>query len=308
LCKCSDDVILALLAANNGAAMISDRDGDLPLHQAIKSKCSDEVILALLAANNGSTMISDPCGDLPLHLAFKSKCSEQVARSLFVANKEAAVMESSKGEHPLHLALKNKYSDTLILEIFAAYPSAAMIRCKVTGMLPLHLAAASSASPKLVESMIKEYPEALDIVANHATPRDLVTAALPVESMKMICRPNLHWKTLLSTHLLESTKEAAEKAEALRQLSTDVATISQILEGVCKNLVNVSEKVNAVQNRLEATSVKRSIEVDEVKTYQGPSPGKNDMSNIKVEVCTNVRNLDEVDVIQLDIGKFNLIF
>jgi hypothetical protein len=129
-------------------------------------------------------------GNFAFHMAILKKFSEKALISLFAANTEAAMIESASGELPLYMAIKSCTYDAVFMQIFSAHPCAAMIRCKSSGMLPLHPTATTSASPLQIETLIKEYPEALDIVSNNATPRDLVTSALPTESIKMICRPS----------------------------------------------------------------------------------------------------------------------
>ncbi len=70
--KLSDHIILTLLDSNKEATtkMCS---GCLPLHIAIQLKCSDEVILSILATNNQATKLSNGDGNLPLHLAIKKQ-------------------------------------------------------------------------------------------------------------------------------------------------------------------------------------------------------------------------------------------
>ena len=134
-----------------------------------------------------------------------------------------------------------------------------MIRCKQSGMLPLHLAAVSSASPWLVESLILEYPEALQIAVNNMTPRDLVTAALPMESIKLICRPRLHCSTMYPTQLAEKDQAGIKKnAESLQLVPTDAAKMLKMFESFCNNLLELNVKVDAVQKRLQEFSTKLS--------------------------------------------------
>jgi hypothetical protein len=176
------------------------------LHTALRYHASDELILALLANYKDSTREKSLSGGgLPLHKAIESNYSDEVVLALLEANPGAAMVDSDNGELPLHQAIKRGYSDAVVMEIFLSFPSAAMIRCKQTGMLPLHLAASTSASPLLVKALIKEYPEALDIKVRNCTPRDLVTSSLPVESIKIICRPSLYWLNLLSNMASEKS-------------------------------------------------------------------------------------------------------
>jgi len=129
-----------------------------------------------------------------LFQAISTGLSERKVRSIVAAYKDAARQASAGGELALHQVIKRRknYSDILIQEVLSAYPCAAMIRDKETRLLPLHLVAKLTASPELVESLIAEYPEALDIPLTKRTlPRDLVTPALPNDSIKMICQPSM---------------------------------------------------------------------------------------------------------------------
>jgi hypothetical protein len=98
--------------------------------------------------------------------------SDKVILAVLDANKGATKESSTKGELPLHGAIKNKYADEVILNIMSAFPCAAMIRCQMTGMLPLHLAATSTVSSNVIRALIRKYPEALEKLANGATPSD----------------------------------------------------------------------------------------------------------------------------------------
>jgi hypothetical protein len=176
------------------------------LHTALRYHATDDLILAILASYKDSAKEKSPSGGgLPLHKAIESNYSDEVVLALLEANPGAAMVDSDNGELPLHQTIKRGYSDAVVMEIFLSFPSAAMIRCKQTEMLPLHLAASTSASPLLVKALIKEYPEALDIKVRNCTPRDLVTSSLPVESIKMICRPSLYWLNLLSNMASEKS-------------------------------------------------------------------------------------------------------
>jgi hypothetical protein len=187
------------------------------LHAALSYGATDELIICLLSRNKDAAKDDNYNGvGLPLHKALENKYSDMVILALLEANTEAAMVESANGDLPLHQAIKTGYSETVIMEIFWAYPSAAMIRCRQTGMLPLHLAASSSASPLVVKALIKEFPEALDIKIDNCTPRDLVTSSLPVESMKMICRPSLYWLNVLSSVATEKSTYSKELSSSSR--------------------------------------------------------------------------------------------
>jgi len=196
------------------------------LHLAVAYQhVPEELILTLLAGNReaakGRTTSSTGTSggaslkDLPLHMAIECRYSDRIILALLAAYPEAAQVQAvHRGDLPLHRAIQHGYGEMVVMELFLAYPSAAMIRCKQTGMLPLHLAASSNASPNVVKALINEYPEALDMKANNATPRDLVTSLLPVASMRMICRPSMYWLNILSTVAADEAVAREEVVEA----------------------------------------------------------------------------------------------
>jgi hypothetical protein len=275
--KCSDEVILTLLDANKEASRT------INLHRAMELKLSNNVILALLKANEDSdktrhaffhsilvegTASDELCasfaknfpnilkmkysnGNMALHLALSLKKSPQVVLSILQANKEAAFEESAAGDLPLHQAIKNQYSENVIMDIFSAYPCSAMIRCSETGMLPLHLSAASSASPLFVEALIREYPEALDIMVDQSYPRDLITSKLPVGSIKLICKPYLEWKKIISA--VNPNDESSAETPNVAKLMEEVTKLSDALIYIYKNLVPLKEMVEAIKTHLLQT-------------------------------------------------------
>ncbi|MFN9980405.1 MAG: ankyrin repeat domain-containing protein, partial [bacterium] len=84
--KCSDDVILALLAADKEAAKQPCLDGALPLHRAIKYKHSKEVIKAILDANIDAVSTCDNYNVFPLQRAIQYEASEDIVLMLLKEN------------------------------------------------------------------------------------------------------------------------------------------------------------------------------------------------------------------------------
>jgi hypothetical protein len=248
--KYSDEVILAILSEDKQATTKkSTRYRLLSLLLAIKCGCSDEVILSLLAANKDAAKIPDNISYLPLHQAIEYKISDKVILALLNANAEAAKMKDKNKVLPLHKAIASNCSENVILKIFSAYPCAAMIRCKKTELLPLHLAAASSLSPVFIEALIREYPEALDTLANHSYPKDLVTSDLPQESIKMICRPYSEWNKIVSA-VASSNKRSSEKLNDVMKLTEAVTKLSGVLMTFHKTLSTLTEKIHDIQTDL----------------------------------------------------------
>jgi hypothetical protein len=243
-----DSLAISLVSRFPEFLEMTDADGNSALNIALECKCSEEVVLAIFNANSKASQEKSVKGDLPLHQAIRNKYSEELIFAIFSAYNQASQIESAEGELPLRQAIQNDYSDHIILKILSAYPYAAMIRCRKSGMLPQHVAAASSASPRLVEALILEYPEALQIAVNNMTPRDLVTAALPMESIKLICRPRLHCSTMYPTQLAEKDQAGIKKnAESLQLVPTDAAKMSKMFESFCNNLLELNVKDDALQ-------------------------------------------------------------
>lgn len=243
--KCPDAIILTLLQANPNAAMAQKLDDDLPLHQAIKMNFSEEVVLAILCVHPEACKKKDANGSLPLNTAVEMKCSDKVIFTLLEKYSDAATNETQEGELLLHQALRMGYSEPIILKIFHEFPSAAMIRSKQSEMLPLHFAAASSASPLTVKTLITEYPEALEKLSHGKTPSDLVTVSLPVDSIKMICKPVSYWCV--------SNKDPELNFETF---TAPMAELKYSLSEVRDTLCNVNAKVDAVHYLLHQVDSK----------------------------------------------------
>jgi len=254
-----DSLVVSMVSRFPETLEMRCADGNLAFHVALEFKGSEEVVLAIFNANSKASQEKSVKGDHPLHQAIRKKHSEKVVLNIFKSYKKASQKESADGELLLHRAIQNDYSDHIVLKILSAYPCAAMIRCKKSGMLPLHLAAASSASPRLVEALISEYPEALQIAVNNTIPRDLVSAALPMESIKLICRPSLHCNIMPSKQQdkvnIERAKESGN-AESLKQVATEVLDMSKIIEGLSKDILKLNTTVEALQRRLDGLDSK----------------------------------------------------
>lgn len=243
--KCPDKIVLALLKVNPCAA--KKLDDDLPLHQAIKMNYSEEVILAIL--NEYPEACQEKCsnGNLPLNMAIEVNSTDKVVFSLLDAYAGGSWHENNVGELPLHQALRKGFSEEVILRIFHEYPCATMVRCKKSSMLPLHIAASSSSSPCIVETLIREYPYALEKVVNGATPSDLVSSSLPVESVKMICQPVSYWSELNSREVHQS--------DAIK-ISSMLSRMEDTLSDLRDTLGNVNAKIDAVHYRLHQVESK----------------------------------------------------
>jgi hypothetical protein len=250
-----DYLVLLMVSRFPETLKIRSADGNFALHVALEFKRSEEVVFAIFNGYKEASKEKSVSGELPLHQAIRNQYSEEVVLALFDAYNNASQKESVDREFPLHMVIENNFSDQVALKILSAYPCAAMIPCKTSGKLPLHFAAASLASPRLVEALIAEYPEALHIAVNNLTPRNLVTAALPMESIKLICRPSLHNYGMHPPQHAEKDKdEESGNTESLKHVAIEVAKMAKMFEGFCSNLLELNVKVDEVQKRLEEHS------------------------------------------------------
>jgi len=233
--KSSDSVVLEILGASRKDAttfMSRSSRGYLPLHAAMHNVFSDNVLISTLNSFPEAAKVKNPTGDLPLYACMEMKRSDKVILAVLDANMGATKESSTKGELPLHAAIKNKYADEVIINLMSA--------CQMTGMLPLHLAAASTVSSNVIEALIRKYPEALEKLANGATPSDLVTSALPEESIEMICKQVSYWK--------QDPERESRSAEKMEQMCQQLTMMSEILLEVGNKLNFLSAKVDAIQD------------------------------------------------------------
>jgi hypothetical protein len=114
-------------------------------------------------------------------------------------------------------------------------------------MLPLHIAASSASSPCIVETLIREYPYALEKVVNGATPSDLVTSSLPIDSVRMICRPVSYWS--------EQSSREVHKTDSIK-ISSMLSRMEDALSDLRDTLGNVNAKIDAVHYRLHQVESK----------------------------------------------------
>lgn len=243
--KCPDSIIFALLEANPCATR--KLDDDVPLHQAIKMNYSEEVLLAILREYPEACKEKYSNGNLPLNMSIEVNCTDKVIFALLDVYPEATLNETEHGELPLHQVIRKGFPEVVVLRIFNEYPCASMVRCKKSNMLPLHIAAASSTAPRIVEVLIREYPYALEKVANGATPNDLVTSSLHIDSIKMICKPVSYW-------LKQNSTEGPQNDSV--KISSLLTNMEDALSDIRDTLGNVNAKIDAVHYRLHQVESK----------------------------------------------------
>ncbi|MFN9981392.1 MAG: hypothetical protein ACK53Y_15815, partial [bacterium] len=98
--KCSDDVILALLDANESAVKKYSSSGRLLLHEALIYRYSEKVIMKVFHAYPWAAMIRcKQTGKLPLHFAAESFSSPVIVEALIRKYPEALDTASLKDKY-----------------------------------------------------------------------------------------------------------------------------------------------------------------------------------------------------------------
>ena len=78
-----------------------------------------------------------------------------------------------------------------------------------------------------------------------------------MESIKLICRPNLHSYGMYPPQHAEKDKAAESgNAECFKQIAMEVAKMAKIFKGFCSNLLELNVKVDAVEKQLGKHSTK----------------------------------------------------
>ncbi len=110
--------VFAFLIENNANSQIKDKNGDTPLHLALRHGFPE--IAKLLIENNVDSQIKDKNGDTPLHLALRHGFPE-IAK-LLIENNAAIQLQDVEGKTALHLALEYGFPEIakLLIENNAA--------------------------------------------------------------------------------------------------------------------------------------------------------------------------------------------
>lgn len=195
-----DDVVLKLLTAFPAASRCADRNGDLPLHLAIRCRTPLPVLKRITAEYQPAMRARNTAGDLPLHVAvqqlhdqyrcpfdtiawlvkhYPQACSSVDSAQelplhvavrtgatpatihLLVRQCSAACREGDQhGDWPLHSAVRARAALDVVQLLITAEPHATQMQCS-RGQLPLHVAIASGAAMDVLVALVDEYPSAV---------------------------------------------------------------------------------------------------------------------------------------------------
>ena len=103
-------------------AVLTDRMGDLPLHEACNSGAPFQLVQILHRTNPSGIQQKGFCGRLPLHYASYSKPSLHVIKFLLTQYPDGAQQFDDDGRLPLHLAVVRNAPKQAIQALIAAYP------------------------------------------------------------------------------------------------------------------------------------------------------------------------------------------
>lgn len=103
-------------------AKVTDRMGDLPLHEACLQAAPFHVIKSLLSAHPAGVKERGFCGRLPLHYASYNKPSLNIIKLLLQNYPEGASTMDSDGRLPIHLAVVRNAPKGAIQALISAYP------------------------------------------------------------------------------------------------------------------------------------------------------------------------------------------
>jgi hypothetical protein len=130
---CTDDVLLALLEANQSAAKITYVGGRLLLHEAIANNLSSSVILAILRANPDAPKYGLNVNSPVIYQAINQNYTDDVLLALLEADQSATKKTNGNGLLLLHEVIAKRHSSSVILAIFRANPDAAKYEVVVNG-------------------------------------------------------------------------------------------------------------------------------------------------------------------------------
>ena len=171
-------VVAALCELFPQSASISDVDGWLPIHHAVKSSCADDVLSILVASHPAGLIARDKMGRTPLHILFTHHAdtcpvsivdllSDDVKPEIFteltktlsqtkLTDYGAAFMEKTKLPN-----MMNSLPPLPIVPSSAVPPNSAIIPDSIHGCLPLHYAVMKDAPTQVIRHLLEKYPASI---------------------------------------------------------------------------------------------------------------------------------------------------
>jgi ankyrin repeat protein len=153
----------ALIAAFPDGLKAKDRTGDLPLHYAVRNGAvvSVDSISQLIDGYPEAVSKTDKEGELPIHYALRFRCSPAVIHRLLDAYPECVRVADREKDLPLHRGLEERSTtDEVIIRMIGMYPDGCKKKNR-QGDLPLHDAVRSGQSLAVIAALTDVYPEAI---------------------------------------------------------------------------------------------------------------------------------------------------
>eukprot|EP00586_Coscinodiscus_wailesii_P006821 CAMPEP_0172487600 /NCGR_PEP_ID=MMETSP1066-20121228/16727_1 /TAXON_ID=671091 /ORGANISM="Coscinodiscus wailesii, Strain CCMP2513" /LENGTH=872 /DNA_ID=CAMNT_0013254305 /DNA_START=162 /DNA_END=2780 /DNA_ORIENTATION=- len=178
----ADEVARILIREYPEGAAVTDKEGDIAVHRALRMHKGGDLIYSLLHAYPDGAKTKAKSGDYPLHVAARGEHYEDnVFQDLLSIFPGAAKARDTDGLLPLHLACQNEEASPIAVQIILnAHPDAAKIETPMEGNLPLHLASNQKwqGSEKIVDTLLVSYPDA----AKHKNKEGLIPLHLAAKS------------------------------------------------------------------------------------------------------------------------------
>jgi ankyrin repeat protein len=170
-----------LIAAFPDGLSAKNRDGDVPLHIAVRNQKNvnaAEAVLQLIEAYPSAAHILDNNKELPVHCALRLGASAIVISRLLDANPSSLRCADADKDLPLHRGLEVTGTDEdVIIRMVQMQPTSCQKRNR-RGDLPLHDAIRSGKSVRIVVAVVEVFPDAIVIADNEGwNPIHLVTSS-----------------------------------------------------------------------------------------------------------------------------------
>lgn len=146
-----------------------------PLHIACWYQMNTESILLLLQHSQEALLMTDVDGNLPIHLAAQHPDASRLVAAFLTAQPATVLRKNGRSQTLLHcLCTLDEIPVKALEQLLDAAPNAAKEKDRL-GRLPLHHACAHQADINVFERLIRAFPQAVNSFDHHAmTPYGIV--------------------------------------------------------------------------------------------------------------------------------------
>lgn len=156
--------------SHDGRGFADPDSGFYPLHAAIESSKDPGIVARVLHAFPAAASLPARDGQLPLHLALRARPTDDDTMLALLKLHPAAVRAAMDGGITcLHRALMAHANDAVIVSILEAWPEATRVRGPGGTGLVLHTALSCQAGPTSLMAIIDEHPDACSVALDTAT-------------------------------------------------------------------------------------------------------------------------------------------